>query len=164
MSFQGGTTRIKQKIQIGSMGGRLDYGGDDRAFHKDDVPKRVRHLSVKVYAASLQLRHGPSTYHRPTNPLTPPIARLAPRGLHSSRPPLHSPPTHSLSLPSSPVPSRSSVARLCGQPHTLAPLLSIRPFSLTCSGSDPLLHSLPTPPPSFPLPARRSSTAAVSRR
>ena len=164
MSFQGGTTRIKQKIQIGSMGGRLDYGGDDRAFHKDDVPKRVRHhLSVKfTHRCSCDMAHPPTTDPPTHSP------HLSPGSLHVGctlldhrfTPRQH---THSLSPPP-PSPLAPPVARLCGQPHTLAPLLSIRPFSLTCSGSDPLLHSLPTPPPYFPLPARRSSTAAVSRR
>lgn len=34
--------RLRQKIQIGSNGGRQDYQSEERAFHPDDVPKRVR--------------------------------------------------------------------------------------------------------------------------
>ena len=40
--------RIQQKIHIGSMGGRVSYATDERAFHHDDVPKRATVKKTEV--------------------------------------------------------------------------------------------------------------------
>ena len=153
MSFLGGTTRIKQKIQIGSMGGRLDYGGDDRAFHKDDVPKRVRHhLSVGFTPHRCSDTAHPPTTDAPTH-----SPHLSPGSLHVGctlldhrfTPRQH---THSLSPPPpSPLapPSLASVANLTHslRSYPFAPSPSLAPAP-THSSTLSQLH----PPPSLSPP------------
>lgn len=48
---------LKSKFQIGSVHGRLNYNPESQAFHKSDIPEKVKGVSYKIVSKTQRRDH-----------------------------------------------------------------------------------------------------------